>query len=68
MTKMGKVIADGLARKNMSVDDLQRETLIDRSQLYRYLKCQVNPTLGSAVKICKVLGITLDELAEALEV
>ncbi|MBQ2058851.1 MAG: helix-turn-helix transcriptional regulator [Firmicutes bacterium] len=50
------------AGRDMSQDDLARAVGVSRQTISAIEKGDYNPTINLCVKICRVLGKTLDEL------
>lgn len=51
-----------LARKKMTVAELNKLTRIAKSTLTQIYYERSNPTVGTLIKIATALGITMDEL------
>jgi transcriptional regulator with XRE-family HTH domain len=54
-------------RQHLSTTRLAHRAGIDFMQIHRYEKGKTQPTLDSAVRIARALGITVDELASDAE-
>ncbi|MER2150276.1 MAG: helix-turn-helix transcriptional regulator [Candidatus Limivicinus sp.] len=50
------------AGKDLSQDDLAKLTGVSRQTISAIEKGDYNPTINLCISICKVLGMTLDEL------
>lgn len=65
-TALCKVIARNLKRaivnKGMTVTEFSERLGIGNSLFYRYARGEAIPTLYTAIKYCKELGITLNDL------
>ena len=67
MKPVAKKLCDIVRERNLSTLELQHMTGIERSQFYKWMSGRTLPSLENAVKVCRALGITLEELVEGME-
>lgn len=60
--KIGKKIKESRMNKGFDIIEFSRELSVSRSSVNNWEKGVFLPTLENVVKICNLLGISIDEL------
>jgi transcriptional regulator with XRE-family HTH domain len=67
-TNLSQYIKEILERKNMSIADLHRTSLIDRNYIYQIMDGSKKPGRDKIVAIAICAGMSLEECQQALEI
>lgn len=67
-TNLSQYIKEILERKNMSIADLHRTSLIDRNYIYQIMDGSKKPGRDKIVAIAIGAGMSLEECQQALEI